>query len=672
MANPTDSEDPCIDSNVPAQQPLSMQQFGFLGTLPSDIILSIFAFFNQQDCLTCMAVCRDWYNVVPQYAKSAWTTIHVQRNDGITENVRQIRCLGNHVKNVTLEKLKEQDLCFIMHMLVEWGCTKIRYLELSECGTSMNQELFLVVLRNLAPHLTELKILQHESSIPFLHVLDACPNISHFTFWPSIRARWRENMYDEEPFVKTKLSTTQFTHITYLCLDVVLNKKLRLDPILKRCPRLRWFIGASTNKQPTHSDISYVTMSIDLDTILNWCPKLVCFQDNLSYNVWKDKFAYTTDTGDDGIHYLSQCQDYGLDQVALNLSKVRDTLEYFSLRVCVQPHEAIDWSPVFRTLQLPNLRALYLYDSIHFDVASFFTMFNHSPLMETLVLGCHHISLDTPAIETLQIMPRLRSLELFSIFPLKDDTLFLLLDRLPVLEQLMIRDSTVPLMLPYTNHQCPTQLKLLDLTSVTFDYHGDESITKEEAVAYFIQYFFTHSKIETVHLTNVPFIGAIALKTIASIPTLKACQIELDETLPLEDTQAGLLSFVIMLQQTTIKRLQICRLQRVSFEVLEAIGSLPLLLEVSIPEEPLFSQSGFTRVDGLGLVQMLRKSRSLRDVALENVIVEHPEQVAYYDNLTALLEQEMPFYTISGSPQVKDFPSEESFIYELFVKRRIH
>ncbi|KAI8138932.1 hypothetical protein BJV82DRAFT_276200 [Fennellomyces sp. T-0311] len=121
----TKSPDP---SDLPIR-PLRVQQLGFMAALHPDIILLIFSYLNQADCLTCMLVCRDWYYAIPQYAKSVWTTIDLDPSDAYIENLCRARCLGGHVKNVTLRYFaSEYELTCILNKLLDWGCTKIKSL----------------------------------------------------------------------------------------------------------------------------------------------------------------------------------------------------------------------------------------------------------------------------------------------------------------------------------------------------------------------------------------------------------------------------------------------------------------------------------------------------------------------------------------------------------------
>ncbi|KAI9498903.1 hypothetical protein BDB00DRAFT_325222 [Zychaea mexicana] len=96
--------------------------------LPFDIVSTIFSFVHQADVLTCMAVCRAWYDRVPQYTEKLWRTIHITSPDVLTASYRRDRCLGSHVKSVVFETVPEEQLYSTMRKLVELGCDGIETL----------------------------------------------------------------------------------------------------------------------------------------------------------------------------------------------------------------------------------------------------------------------------------------------------------------------------------------------------------------------------------------------------------------------------------------------------------------------------------------------------------------------------------------------------------------
>ncbi|KAI9251001.1 hypothetical protein BDA99DRAFT_206414 [Phascolomyces articulosus] len=117
------------------QQPGSIsstRQYGLLGTLPYDVVTMVFAFLNQNDCLNCMALNREWYNLVPDCSKSVWkTVVFCGRDIHIQPHSRRAQCLGKHVRHIQLDMtLDEQEDIFyeLVKKLLDWGCNEIESL----------------------------------------------------------------------------------------------------------------------------------------------------------------------------------------------------------------------------------------------------------------------------------------------------------------------------------------------------------------------------------------------------------------------------------------------------------------------------------------------------------------------------------------------------------------
>ncbi|KAI8138367.1 hypothetical protein BJV82DRAFT_295975 [Fennellomyces sp. T-0311] len=98
------------------------QQLSFLNALPYDVVIKIVSFWTQQDCLTCMAVCRNWYHMIPQFTHNIWREIQLHSGDIHLDHQRRQRCLGGHVKRVVLLYMTP---ILLMQRLVDWDCTKV-------------------------------------------------------------------------------------------------------------------------------------------------------------------------------------------------------------------------------------------------------------------------------------------------------------------------------------------------------------------------------------------------------------------------------------------------------------------------------------------------------------------------------------------------------------------
>ena len=102
-----------------------MAHVGLLEKLPYDIISKIFLYLHQKDCLNCMATCRQWYDLIPQFTQANWETIRFN-SDGI--RAYQEHNLGKHVKHVSFDYVPKHLLSKMMQKLLDFDCTEIESL----------------------------------------------------------------------------------------------------------------------------------------------------------------------------------------------------------------------------------------------------------------------------------------------------------------------------------------------------------------------------------------------------------------------------------------------------------------------------------------------------------------------------------------------------------------
>ena len=107
----------------------------FMAPLSNDIIFQIVAQLDQQDCLTTMAVCRDWYYTIPFFTLDIWKNVKLSESDASMNNRRLERCLGPHVKSVIIGPrrgsacIQEEALIALLQKLFyQWECTNIQSL----------------------------------------------------------------------------------------------------------------------------------------------------------------------------------------------------------------------------------------------------------------------------------------------------------------------------------------------------------------------------------------------------------------------------------------------------------------------------------------------------------------------------------------------------------------
>ncbi|KAI8137038.1 hypothetical protein BJV82DRAFT_718485 [Fennellomyces sp. T-0311] len=534
----------------PALGLTNTQQLGFLATLPPDIIPEILSFLDQVDCLTCMAVCRSWFRLIPQYAKGIWTTLRLDERNAGFENQRLSHCLGDHVKNVTLDTLKnEKDGYHLMHNLLGWGCTRIKFLELNGCQTD-DQDLLLEVLRKLGPHLTQLKMLSHESNIAFLHILHACPRLTYFTYQSKIDYSHDAGVIDKEPAVLNPVSSIgSFPSITHLNIDAMLDTQVLLNPILKRCPNLRSFTGTSFATADIQDNETFPRYVADYDLLFEWCPKLTYINGSLSYVYLKDISEQSDEDGFTGLRKLRVADAYQQSGIIRRLTESQDTLETLSVNPILAYETAFSWTDILTKLQLTKLQD-FDFRRIHFDGSSIVNILNRCPALERLYLESNTVELDPTTVRLLLPMRQLHYLSWFYISFVGGLSLVTLLERFPGLENLVMRYLTLPPTFP-DDCECSQHLQELCLRDIQWTLESNKN-ERNDAPIHLFEWFARHSKICQILLSGIENFSSRTLPAIATISTLTILELELDEAQCGETEAAHLYQFATSLINTAI------------------------------------------------------------------------------------------------------------------------
>ncbi|KAI9250999.1 hypothetical protein BDA99DRAFT_608283 [Phascolomyces articulosus] len=435
--------------------------------LPFDIVTEIFTFLNQRDCLSCMKVCKTWYTAVPEYTKEIWRTLRLTEKDPRKDMDGCFgACLGGHVKNIEFNNFKEdKDLYNIMEKLVGWKCDQVESLVFIKCAT-VDQDSFIRMLRLLGWNkLTYLTMLNHGSNVSFIHVLDACPQLSYLTYSPTTSAYRKYKVYDTEPLVtinsnsnNNKKSDKSFAtrlllyrpiekkapnnnSLVYLNVDAVIHKEKRLVPLLKRCRNIQYIIGANVESCGERS------FPIQLDELLKLCPTLIYYASNGSYSYldatsWTDptiivteaskndctrmgtatpvdiENLYTTDIANKReqikdkttlFHLsLSMAQDH-YDQIFRILNKYQEKLGYLKLVSNMFNDDAAEMLMLFQSLNMPNLRTL-ICDTIDFGSSdSVVSLLNTcAKTIQTVSLDLRH--LDSTFVDIIMVQPSIQAL----------------------------------------------------------------------------------------------------------------------------------------------------------------------------------------------------------------------------------------------------------------------
>ncbi|KAI8147457.1 hypothetical protein BJV82DRAFT_595520 [Fennellomyces sp. T-0311] len=658
--NAVDSHSCSLDSSSAS---LLDQQLGFMGALYSDILLMVFSYLDQQDCLTCMEVCQAWQQIVPLYSQSVWETVSFSSRGLSMDTVYLEQCLGDHVKTVVFDGNEGKDkLYHIMRKLVDWGCNKIEALEFRGYVT-VDQDTFLALLERLAPSLTRLYLTHHGSNITLPDLFNACPNLSHFTY----------QSYGSVSMANTTLlvpvaQSLQFPKITYLSLDAFEDSQLHLEPILQLCPNLQYFVGP---KCVTHGGV--IRRHITLDQLLSWCPKIICLQTNHGYsplyeitgNSWEPIASDTYKTDAYGLrHYEICCENSDRGELTRQLMQHQDTLEFVSLYKHRIDH--MDWSPMLRSLQLNRLRTL-ICDGVHFNAASIVAMLNHCPLLETLVLEGVSVTFSATDVQFLPTLPLLSTLKCVKVEFEDESCLSAMLERFPALKYLVFKSSSLTINLS-TAFQCLRRLKHLYLDRVQWKYdnHDDDPVRR------LFRYSSPHELgIEVIQLRRMSNISYGLLEAMAHIPTLKVLNADLDAALCVDD-KFGLDRFVDRLKETRIEDLTLHGVPYMSHAALDGLGDLPMLRDLRVArtyDETDVDNEAYTHIEFSGLLQMLRKTTSVKLIYLDKtMMVATDEKVYTHDEIATLMEDEIPTRTFLTSIYRYPFHlANGSFTYNVII-----
>ncbi|KAI8148121.1 hypothetical protein BJV82DRAFT_654003 [Fennellomyces sp. T-0311] len=594
-------------------------------TLPSDIVFEIFSYLNKEDCLVCMAVCRDWYGFTPQYAQSIWMELQLDPRDLSVTHGRRERCLGSHVETVTIgstELLNEESYMYaLMQKLQDWGCTGVTSLELLRWSIT-DQAKFLSSLAQLAPHLTHLKLTESQSSIMPTFILDTCSELTHFS------CRECNFLVTSDDIQSSKKGIDYPSKITHLVLDAIMEEN-QIVRVLKRCPELRSLIGIGNHPRPRFSSGS---ISTNLDLVFSWCPKITVLrmsQTNYSnlLRVADDPNAYISDQP--GLRYFNAYSTESLDdQLARHLTRNQRTLEFLSIR---KTGMNISFMSAISSLKLPKLRTM-IFRASHCNANPLIALLNHCPSLEILDLD---FSFDLLAVtHPLDTMHRLRVLFWrMSQLPY-GFSLNAMLNNVPALEKLVIANFNGYFKLP-TEFTGLKRLKHLEVNGSGSDHNHTASEVKA-GTTHLFDYLARNASLEVIRFSIAFALDCNILQTIATIPTLKVLDIYLET-----DSLHGvyLAEFIRTLSETAIESLVFRNIRRLPYIVLDSIADLPQLTAFAARWDGYIAYA--TRISKEGLQRLLSKKTLLTIMSFDNPVIAgengnpiSPEQV------NALVNQE--------------------------------
>ncbi|KAI9270453.1 hypothetical protein BDA99DRAFT_501822 [Phascolomyces articulosus] len=724
-----------MNSEEPAIDPSPF----ILDFLPYDIITKIFSYLEQKDCLTCMSVNRQWDNQVPQYTKNNWKTITIStRNvniilDNNSGNIlyaasgsRLSRCLGKHVKSITFQSIHEEEnngegreLFILMQKLVDLGCDNVESLVFKGCIVN-NLKLFVGLLWRMgSSRLTYLIVEDHEPLVPFFHVLQACPKLQYFKYrpyyvfyemdYPEIAIPLPK---EEEILIPATTALqlqqqpaipTTFHNLVYLHITSVINEGYNPEKILPKCPNLQFYIGLNGSTADIHlssSGTSYRHNFVHLGNLMSWCPKLIYVVSDGAYDPYQDhtvglpskvtsiaQIKKNDQQQDDesskkqSFYHLETSEHQDYDQIVQLLHKVQDSLEYLKLSVTdidadFRSSTVSDWSSVFRSLQLPQLRTLICND-IKYDTKSLMLLLNtcattiqHLELQQQLYYPTLHRS----TVELLnKPFPHLSYIKLCKFSFSDEHDVIALLSKLPSLEKLIICESSIGLTELAAAYM--KNLKHLELWDVDAPQQpaipvGEEDMTEEVVDARLLPVitpsFFEslvsrpcyESKLETIIMSTLPSMFSYDLLfSMMKQPNLKRLHVRFFGTLfdtRDDDKKQATLDFIqklydhrsTVITTSAIEDILFYNVYDIPYTLWDLLGDMPRLKKLEIKYPPVVYTKDPQVVNISGILQLLRKSS--KNNQLETIRLR--EAASVDESLQYILD---PF--IRGEKEIADF-----------------
>ncbi|KAI7847730.1 hypothetical protein BDC45DRAFT_525173 [Circinella umbellata] len=682
---------------------------GFLNVLPYDVVTTIFSYLDQNDCIQCLNICKTWRDRVPEYTKSVWHTLKINgRFENTTRmNKAQGRFLGNHVKHVQvihfIKKKNKNTFLDVMKQILDYGCNKIESLDFAFFETPNQNEFIKIILQPLASTLTHLTMREHYSNPALLYILSTCSHLTHFTYISSNNARIQHEVTENEPFiVEDSVSTTptpkikkQFDHLIYLHIDSPINKVSRLQPILQRCPNLQYFIGMSSityemGKKNHHMGQS-TCLTLSFDELFSWCPNLICFKSNASYErqkIVKDDIVNSMINSSNNylshqqekhpykLKHLSLREKMGQDLITPFLTKNGNTLEYVSLLGCKfeTPTRFFAWKSIFLSPSFPQLIHLrtLVCDSVAFDCIALVTLLNQAPMIETLELKrLQDVTFDYSIFKSLAPLHHLKYLYLEYMTFDNDYSAALFIERLCMLEKLVVHRSVMTLRRLYSFSSLE-RLKHLEFFIMEWSQEEEREEESQEdyqeegqqPIPYFVPpELFTHlassglqhHQLEFVHLDTLKGITLEHLIAIAGISTIKHINVQLDQVLDDENEEETLI-FIKKLHTTTSIETLILRdvAYLPPYPVILALSQLPFLKEIYLASPTMFlpSPSQVDEIIDVSRIMPLLCNNKLQKMTLENAIGNRTRPRMAIDNL--LSEHGLSWYSTQSFTRIND------------------
>ncbi|KAI9270575.1 hypothetical protein BDA99DRAFT_502151 [Phascolomyces articulosus] len=240
----------------------------FTQIFPPELISDVLFFLNQKDCIECMSVCHRWFDLFPKYGMLLWNKLDVTPNSWERTTNAMLECLGPHVNHVSID---DQYTWSILQQLVHNKCTNIKILEINHhCNYHSlplkNHEAFSSIMGIFSRTLTQLFIDFHPCSVSLTMLLDILPGLTHLSIKLSRHCQFDD--FETQYTDKAHDKKSSKSNIVFLCLDSAFDFNTRIEPVLQRCPLLKYFLVSNFYSKRFVTSIP----TCQLQTVLTLCP----------------------------------------------------------------------------------------------------------------------------------------------------------------------------------------------------------------------------------------------------------------------------------------------------------------------------------------------------------------------------------------------------------------
>ena len=316
------------------------------------------------------------------------------------------------------------------------------------------------MLKQLGQHVEVIEFLNHHTNLPFLSIIQACPNLQQLAYVPTdvydidVNEAWNgdpgtaidyfddededEDDEDEEDEQsennnhnnddEKSISTTEecmFPKMTVLCIDLIMSFNRRLAPIIKHCPNLRVLrTGNIKESQRFNMHLPPTTQTTNMTQTLKWCPKLQWIEFNnpgqdediapsncIWWQIQWDKMKINPQDGN--LYHLVFYEPEGCRTVEPLINKIIKSQSLLrELVVGAERSTDAVWDGLAAIQGAPRIKKLYL-DGIRCSETSAAAVIKACPSVEDLM-----VNLETQGegyAPVFQVMDRLKKLRSLTI-----------------------------------------------------------------------------------------------------------------------------------------------------------------------------------------------------------------------------------------------------------------